>query len=130
MKVGPRRGSARTPAVRFRVDLLLVGAPRVSALPNAELLTITVDSGGTNGPRVRLWRFQFGRLADRIGIPIRVFHYPPGTSKWNRSEHRRFSYIVLSRRRGYVGEHALRPSRAAISARRAFSLLTFAASES
>ena len=64
--------------------------------PNAEILTITADSGGSNSPRGRLWRLELGRLADRIGIPIRVLHYPPGTSKWNRIEHRLFSYISIN----------------------------------
>jgi Rhodopirellula transposase DDE domain len=64
--------------------------------PNAEILTITADSGGSNSPRGRLWRLELGGLADRIGIPIRVLHYPPGTSKWNRIEHRLFSYISIN----------------------------------
>jgi len=64
--------------------------------PNAEILTITADSGGSNSPRGRLWRVELGKLADRIGIPIRVLHYPPGTSKWNRIEHRMFSFISIN----------------------------------
>jgi hypothetical protein len=64
--------------------------------PNAEILTITADSGGSNSPRGRLWRLELGKLADLIGIPIRVLHYPPGTSKWNRIEHRLFSYISIN----------------------------------
>jgi len=64
--------------------------------PNAEILTITADSGGSNSPRGRLWRLELGRLADRIEIPIQVLHYPPGTSKWNRIEHRLFSYISIN----------------------------------
>jgi hypothetical protein len=49
--------------------------------PNAQILTITADSGGSNSPRGRLWRRELGRLPERIGLPIRVLHYPPGTSK-------------------------------------------------
>jgi len=64
--------------------------------PNAKILTITADSGGSNSPRGRLWRVELGKLADRIGIPIRVLHYPPGTSKWNRIEHRMFSFISIN----------------------------------
>jgi Rhodopirellula transposase DDE domain len=64
--------------------------------PNAEILTITADSGGSNSPRGRLWRLELGKLADLIGIPICVLHYPPGTSKWNRIEHRLFSYISIN----------------------------------
>lgn len=64
--------------------------------PNAEILTITADSGGSNSPRGRLWRLELGRLAEKIGIPIRVLHYPPGTSKWNRIEHRLFSFISIN----------------------------------
>lgn len=61
--------------------------------PNATRLTITADAGGSNGPRVRLWRYELQRLADTTGLDIVVLHYPPGTSKWNRIEHRMFSFI-------------------------------------
>ncbi len=61
---------------------------------DAQILTITADSGGSNSPRGRLWKRELGRLAQQIGIPIRVLHYPPGTSKWNRIEHRLFSFII------------------------------------
>ena len=64
--------------------------------PNAEILTITADAGGSNSPRGRLWRVELGKLADLIGIPIRVLLYRPGTSKWNRIEHRMFSYISIN----------------------------------
>ena len=64
--------------------------------PDAEILTITADSGGSNSPRGRLWRLELGKLADLIGIPIKVLHYPPGTSKWNRIEHRLFSFISIN----------------------------------
>ena len=61
--------------------------------PGARQLLITADAGGSNGPRVRLWRWEIQRLADRMGISITVCHFPPGTSKWNKIEHRLFSYI-------------------------------------
>lgn len=57
-------------------------------------LLITADSGGSNGHRNRLWKFELQRLADEIGIKIEVCHYPPGTSKWNKIEHRRFCHIT------------------------------------
>ena len=64
--------------------------------PDAETLTITADSGGSNNPRTRLWRLELQRLADRTGLNIRVCHFPPGTSKWNKIEHRMFSFVSLN----------------------------------
>jgi hypothetical protein len=61
--------------------------------PNAKRLTITADGGGSNGSRVRLWKRELQRLADELGLEISVHHLPPGTSKWNKVEHRLFSYI-------------------------------------
>jgi hypothetical protein len=66
------------------------------AYPNAKELYITADGGGSNGGRVRLWKLELQGLADEIGIPIRVSHYPPGTSKWNKIEHRLFSFITMN----------------------------------
>ena len=57
-------------------------------------LTITADCGGSNGVRVRLWKVQLQKLADETGITIKVLHYPPGTSKWNKIEHRLFCHIT------------------------------------
>jgi hypothetical protein len=54
---------------------------------------ITADGGGSNGSRVRLWKRELQRLANELGIAIQVHHSPPGTSKWNKIEHRLFSYI-------------------------------------
>jgi len=62
--------------------------------PNARSLTITADGGGSNGSRVRLWKIELQKLADELGIPITVCHLPPGTSKWNKIEHRLFSFIT------------------------------------
>ena len=64
--------------------------------PNAKTLTITADCGGSNSYRVRLWKTELQRLADRTGLRIAVMHYPPGTSKWNKIEHRLFSYISIN----------------------------------
>lgn len=61
--------------------------------PGATRLTITADGGGSNGSRVRLWKRELQRLADELGIEVTVHHLPPGTSKWNKIEHRLFSYI-------------------------------------
>ena len=71
----------------------VVGYP---TYPNAKELFITADGGGSNGGRVRLWKLELQGLADEIGIPIRVCHYPPGTSKWNKIEHRLFSFITMN----------------------------------
>jgi hypothetical protein len=64
--------------------------------PAASELMITADGGGSNGSRVRLWKIELQRLADEIRIPIYVSHLPPGTSKWNKIEHRLFSYISMN----------------------------------
>jgi Rhodopirellula transposase DDE domain len=66
------------------------------AYPDAGRLLITADAGGSNGYRVRLWKVELGRLAARSGLHITVCHFPPGTSKWNRIEHRLFSAISTS----------------------------------
>jgi len=66
------------------------------AYPHAKELFITADGGGSNGGRVRLWKLELQGLADEVGIPIRVSHYPPGTSKWNKIEHRLFSFITMN----------------------------------
>jgi hypothetical protein len=60
----------------------------------APLIVITADCGGSNGYRNRLWKLELQGLANEIGKPIRVLHYPPGTSKWNKIEHRLFSFIT------------------------------------
>jgi hypothetical protein len=61
--------------------------------PKAQRLLITADSGGSNGARVRLWKWELQQLADETGLQISVCHFPPGTSKWNKIEHRLFSFI-------------------------------------
>ena len=67
-----------------------MGHPRY---PGATQLLITADGGGSNGYRLRLWKVELQKLADETGLAIQVCHLPPGTSKWNKIEHRLFSYI-------------------------------------
>jgi hypothetical protein len=62
--------------------------------PHARSLLISADGGGSNGSRVRLWKTELQKLADELGVPITVCHLPPGTSKWNKIEHRLFSFIT------------------------------------
>jgi transposase len=64
--------------------------------PTAKTLTVTADCGGSNSYRTRLWKTELQRLADHTGLRIRVMHYPPATSKWNKIEHRLFSYISIN----------------------------------
>ncbi|MGH7494725.1 MAG: ISAzo13 family transposase [bacterium] len=62
--------------------------------PSAARLTIAADCGGSNGPRLRLWKVELQKLANELKMPICVCHFPPGTSKWNKIEHRLFSFIT------------------------------------
>lgn len=64
--------------------------------PDATTLTITADAGGSNGYRVRAWKWHLAQLAAETGLTITVLHYPPGTSKWNKIEHRLFSFISMN----------------------------------
>jgi hypothetical protein len=68
-----------------------MGQPRY---PTARRLLITADCGGSNGYRVRLWKVELQKLADDLGMTIQVCHFPPGTSKWNKIEHRMFCHIT------------------------------------
>jgi hypothetical protein len=70
-----------------------LGKPRY---PNATHLTVTADCGGSNGPQVRLWKRELQRLANETRLKITVTHLPPGTSKWNRIEHRLFAFITMN----------------------------------
>jgi len=70
-----------------------MGRPRY---PNATRLLITADAGGSNGYRVRAWKTELAKLAAETGLEITVCHYPPGTSKWNKIEHRLFSFITMN----------------------------------
>ena len=64
--------------------------------PKAKRLMITADGGSSNGYRVRLWKVELQKLADELKVPITVCHLPPGTSKWNKVEHRLFSFITIN----------------------------------
>jgi hypothetical protein len=64
------------------------------AYPRAVSLMITADSGGSNSARSRLWKWELQRFADRTGLTVKICHFPPGTSKWNKIEHRLFSFIT------------------------------------
>jgi hypothetical protein len=75
------------------------------AYPHATELLITADGGGSNGSRVRLWKVEIQKLADEIGIPITICHFPPGTSKWNKIEHRLFSFISMNWRGQPLASH-------------------------
>jgi hypothetical protein len=68
-----------------------VGKPRYS---NAKRIMVTADAGGSNGYRLRLWKLELQKFADEFGIAVTVCHFPPGTSKWNKVEHRLFSQIT------------------------------------
>src|SRR5271168_2515984 len=62
--------------------------------PATRKVMVTADCGGSNGPRLRLWKVELQRLADETGLTFQVCHYPPGTSKWNKIEHRMFCHIT------------------------------------
>ncbi len=74
--------------------------------PRAQRLLIVADGGGSNGPRIRLWKQEIQRLADETRLKIEVSHLPPGTSKWNKIEHRLFSFITQNWRGKPLLSHA------------------------
>ncbi len=74
--------------------------------PKTRSLLITADGGGSNGTRVRLWKWQLQKFANRTGLTITVCHMPPGTSKWNKIEHRLFSFITQNWRGQPLESHA------------------------
>jgi len=67
-----------------------------NVIRNPKGLLVTADGGGSNGYRVRLWKVELQKLADELKFPITVCHLPPGTSKWNKIEHRLFSFISIN----------------------------------
>jgi hypothetical protein len=79
------------------------------AYPTAGALYITADVGGSNGYRTRGWKTALQRLADDLGLCIHVSHFPPGTSKWNKIEHRLFRHITLHRTGAGVRSAPSRP---------------------
>ncbi len=93
VSVGTDHDTATFAVQTIRRWWFAMGKPRY---PQARELTITADGGGSNGHRVRLWKLELSRLASEIGMSIRVCHFPPGTSKWNKIEHRLFSFITMN----------------------------------
>ncbi len=93
VSVGIDNDTAQFSVASIRAWWEHLGAERY---PEAEVLTITADCGGSNGNRTRLWKTSLQRLADEIGLAITVCHFPPGTSKWNKIEHRLFSFISMN----------------------------------
>lgn len=91
VSVGITADTAEFAVQSIRCWLERVGRPRY---PEARDLTITADCGGSNGARVRLWKLELQKLADETGLTLNVCHYPPGTSKWNKIEHRLFCHIT------------------------------------
>jgi Rhodopirellula transposase DDE domain len=73
--------------------------------PATRKVMITADCGGSNGPRLRLWKVELQRLADETGLTFQVCHYPPGTSKWNKIEHRMFCHITQNWRANPLTSH-------------------------
>ena len=93
VSVGIDHDTAAFAANAIRSWWRLMGRQRY---PKASSLLITADGGGSNGSRVRLWKIELQKLADDLGIPITVCHLPPATSKWNKIEHRLFSFITAN----------------------------------
>lgn len=91
VSVGVSHDTAEFAVQSLRTWWREMGAPRY---PAARSLLITADGGGSNGYRLRLWKLELQALADDLGMPITVCHLPPGTSKWNKIEHRLFSFIT------------------------------------
>jgi hypothetical protein len=90
VSVGIRHDTAEFAVERLRKWWHEMGAQQY---PGANNLYITADSGGSNGVRVRLWKVKLQALANELGMTLKVSHFPPGTSKWNKIEHRLFSFI-------------------------------------
>ena len=82
----------------FAVNAIRTWWQRVGRVryPKARRLLVTADGGGSNGYRLRAWKVELGRLAAETGLDITVCHFPPGTSKWNKVEHRLFSFISIN----------------------------------
>lgn len=91
VSVGITADTAEFAVASIRMGLERMGRGRY---PQARELTITVDCGGSNGVRVRLWKRELQTFADESGLILHVHHYPPGTSMWNRIEHRLFCHIT------------------------------------
>ena len=103
VSLGITHDTAAFAVASIRTWLERIGRKRY---PNARELTITADCGGSNGSRVRLWKVELQKLADETGLTIKVRHYPPGTSKWNKIEHRLFCRITQNWRGRPLTDHA------------------------
>jgi hypothetical protein len=93
VSVGCDGDTAEFAAATLRRWWTVVGRP---SYPRAKKLLICADAGGSNGYRIRLWKSELAKLATDTGLTITVCHFPPGTSKWNRIEHRLFSHISIN----------------------------------
>lgn len=93
MSVGDDHDTAAFAVNAIRRWWKAMGADRY---PNARRLLVTADAGGSNSYRNRLWKVELAKLAAETGLQITVCHYPPGTSKWNKIEHRMFSFITMN----------------------------------
>ena len=91
VSVGISHDTAEFAVATVRTWWQEMGAPKY---PDATSLVITADGGGSNGYRLRLWKLELQSLVNELGFPITVCHLPPGTSKWNKIEHRLFSFIT------------------------------------
>ena len=91
ISLGITSDTAQFAVQSIRTWIELVGCKRY---PDMRELTITADCGGSNGARVRLWKVELQKLADETGLTLNVHHYPPGTSKWNKIEHRMFCHVT------------------------------------
>jgi transposase len=91
MNVGISRDTAEFAVESIRQWWKRMGQPRY---PQATELLITADGGGSNGYRTRLWKHELQQLANELGLSIRICHFPPSTSKWNKIEHRMFSFVT------------------------------------
>jgi hypothetical protein len=91
VSVGVTHDTAEFAVASIRTWLEKMGRQRY---PAARELTIMADCGGSNGARLRLWKLELQKFADATGLTIKVLHYPPGTSKWNKIEHRLFCHIT------------------------------------
>ena len=93
VSVGTDHDTASFAVSTIRRWWLVMGKP---LYPDVKELLITADGGGSNGSRVRLWKLELQQLSNELEIPIRVSHFPPGTSKWNKIEHQLFSHISMN----------------------------------
>ena len=93
VSIGTDHDTASFAVSTIRRWWLVMGKP---LYPDVKELLITADGGGSNGSRVRLWKLELQQLSDELGFPIRVSHFPPGTSKWNKIEHQLFSHISMN----------------------------------